>query len=251
MKYAENDHHYALKKANKIKGIRLLGGKCFVCKESDIHLMEFHHDNKNKENSISQILDRRWSNLKLEINKCKLLCSNCHAEYHCNSVGKRAKNKIKVLKILGISKCSKCGYEGKNFASLDFHHQDPKIKSFNISKRIKEITLKEIMDESKKCLVVCKNCHKKDHNDIERFNKLKSLIEYKIANPNEKPPEYNKDQIWELYSDGKSLMDICKIMKCKHGTMAFIIQQLRKKNSLEYRDHRVERNRKLKNERFF
>jgi len=238
MKYTEQEHKYALRKSNKIRGINLLGGKCIVCGEENIHVLEFHHDEKNKENSISQIVDYRWSILEKEIKKCQLLCSNCHAEYHCNGEGGASKRKIQILKTLKIFKCSKCGYEGKNFSSLDFHHQDPKTKSFKISKRIDRITLEEILSESEKCIIVCKSCHKKEHFDIETFNRLWPLIEYKIQNPKEKPSEYDKDAIWKLYQEKKCLSDICKIIGCKHGTIAYIIKQLRERHGMEFKDHR-------------
>lgn len=246
MKYTERDHAYALKKANRIRGINILGGKCNLCNENDIHLLEFHHNDRNKEKSISQILNRRWSVLILEIKKCKLLCANCHAEYHCFNMGKRSKIKTKILKILGISKCSSCGYEGKNFASLDFHHINSKNKSFCVSKNIKELKIKEILDESKKCKIICKNCHKKTHNDFSRFNKLKLLIEYKIKHPNEKPSEYDKNKIWKLYEEGKSIGCICEMMGCKNGTITYIIQQLRTKNGMTFKDHRSGRKWKIK-----
>jgi hypothetical protein len=259
MYYTEEEHRYAIRKAKKIRGIRLLGGRCSICSMSNIHLLEFHHDDKNKESSISQILDYRWSNLEKEIKKCKLLCANCHAEYHCNSKGGgiSVKNKNKILKLLNISKCSKCGYSGSNFASLDFHHENQETKGFGIAdgikgvKGIKDIplTFKDILYESKKCLVICKNCHKKQHFDIKSFNKLLPLIKYKIQNLKEKPPEYNKNKIWKLYKNGKKLSDICRIIGCKSGTLTCIIQQLRTKNGMDFKDHRSGRKwkKKIKN----
>lgn len=61
------------------------GGKCEICgynKCSDA--LEFHHeDPSQKEFSLSDrnlILD--WQAIKLELDKCKLVCANCHREVH-------------------------------------------------------------------------------------------------------------------------------------------------------------------------
>lgn len=36
-----------------------------------------------KEFTVSQMLDRKWSILATELDKCDLLCFNCHMEEHC------------------------------------------------------------------------------------------------------------------------------------------------------------------------
>jgi hypothetical protein len=46
--------------------------------------MTFHHrDAVTKEFSVSQMLDRSWEVLRPELDKCDLLCFNCHMEEHC------------------------------------------------------------------------------------------------------------------------------------------------------------------------
>jgi hypothetical protein len=46
--------------------------------------MTFHHrDPETKEFTVSQMLDRAWSVLVTELDKCDLLCFNCHMEEHC------------------------------------------------------------------------------------------------------------------------------------------------------------------------
>lgn len=45
--------------------------------------LEFHHINsKEKDFGISFNLSRTIDDLKKEVDKCILLCSNCHAEVH-------------------------------------------------------------------------------------------------------------------------------------------------------------------------
>lgn len=70
--------------------IKLMGGKCMVCGyNSHLEAMDFHHINpEKKEYGISQIMNKAITNktlltfLKKEIEKCILLCSNCHSELH-------------------------------------------------------------------------------------------------------------------------------------------------------------------------
>jgi hypothetical protein len=67
--------------------IKQKGGKCEICSiQSDIvSLYELHHrDPTVKEFNISKGIGRSYGNdrLQKEINKCHLLCSNCHKEVH-------------------------------------------------------------------------------------------------------------------------------------------------------------------------
>jgi len=231
--YTENEHRYALRKANKIRSINLLGKKCIKCGEKNIHVLEFHHDNKEKENSISQILDSRWSLLKKEVSKCVLLCCNCHAEFHCNNARKRSRRKKRILLILGIFKCQKCGYRGNNPASLDFHHLNDKTKKFSISKNIMELKIQEIMEETNKCKILCKNCHHMEHFDLNKFNEMKELIDYKIDHHKEKTMPLNKISIWKMYNSGIPQKNIAKHFGVGSGTISHIISLI-KENSRKY-----------------
>jgi hypothetical protein len=77
------EKRYILKWAKKLKAIELLGGKCEDCDESRPWILSFHHkDPSEKEFEINDIKEQKWSVIKKEILKCKLLCSNCHHEIH-------------------------------------------------------------------------------------------------------------------------------------------------------------------------
>lgn len=58
--------------------------------------------------------------------------------------------------------CQCCGYNNCNHA-LDFHHIDPKTKSFGIAKQRRTKVNKKILEELDKCVLVCSNCHREIH----------------------------------------------------------------------------------------
>lgn len=59
--------------------------KCIHCGESDITTLDFHHRDPNrKDMSLSQAVHNGWSMERIlrEIEKCDLLCANCHMRWH-------------------------------------------------------------------------------------------------------------------------------------------------------------------------
>ena len=72
----------------KIKklAVEYKGGSCEICGYNKyIGALEFHHkDPTQKDFSISRKGHTiAWSKVKKEIDKCQLLCANCHRELHC------------------------------------------------------------------------------------------------------------------------------------------------------------------------
>ena len=67
----------------KLRAIEYKGGKCQRCGyDRCINAMDFHHvDPSQKEIRIGGST-RSWAKLKTELDKCVLLCANCHREFH-------------------------------------------------------------------------------------------------------------------------------------------------------------------------
>jgi transcription elongation factor Elf1 len=58
--------------------------------------------------------------------------------------------------------CEHCGET--HIACLDFHHKDPATKDIVLAHAVKQgWSYERIMDEVKKCVVLCSNCHRKVH----------------------------------------------------------------------------------------
>ena len=57
--------------------------------------------------------------------------------------------------------CAVCGEIHP--ACLDFHHKNPEVKGFTISKSIKaRFAIARIKREIDKCILLCANCHRKE-----------------------------------------------------------------------------------------
>ncbi len=87
-KRCSGKYHMARKREElKIKAVVYLGGKCQICGYSRCYAaLEFHHrDPSKKDFGIAyKGAVRAWEIVKKELDKCDLLCSNCHKELHFN-----------------------------------------------------------------------------------------------------------------------------------------------------------------------
>lgn len=75
------------KDAIKIRAVIYKGGCCELCGYANcLKALEFHHiDPSKKIFSISGSHCRKWESIRAELDKCQLLCSNCHKESHCST----------------------------------------------------------------------------------------------------------------------------------------------------------------------
>jgi len=80
------DHYKTLEKRRKDRElpVKYLGGKCKRCGfDEDIDILQFHHlDPCDKRFNISERLYKGFEFVQAELNKCVLLCLNCHKIVH-------------------------------------------------------------------------------------------------------------------------------------------------------------------------
>lgn len=91
--------------------------------------------------------------------------------YECMPDGiqlKRGDFLTKIKKLRG-GKCERCGYNTTQKA-LEFHHLDPSKKDFTISNAC--FKLENAINESKKCILLCANCHRELHAGIWDIGEL-------------------------------------------------------------------------------
>ena len=81
---------YSKKKADRIRCISAYvkdikkNMQCSVCKNNDFRVLEFHHYGDDKEFNVADGIRHGFSKERIlaEINKCEVLCANCHRILH-------------------------------------------------------------------------------------------------------------------------------------------------------------------------
>ena len=227
----KNEVKYILKWAKRIKAINVLGGKCNACGEDDHYVLDFHHKNPIKKDfQISLVgIHKSWKSIELEIEKCILLCRNCHTKFHnLNIQSNRKKIRKQLFEYKGTFLCEECGYEDKDGIALDFHHM--KNKLFNISDKIgssfgyyskKDFSLTDaLIQEIDKCKVLCRNCHVKKHIDKEKQKKFEYHIFEKI-NTMKENKRVDVEKILELRKQGLSTQKIGNILGYNRSTVDY------------------------------
>lgn len=68
--------------------------------------------------------------------------------------------------LVGDVACERCG-ESRRWR-LEFHHRDPREKLYKIGTlRNQSVSDEEILSELAKCIVLCANCHKDIHHEMD------------------------------------------------------------------------------------
>ena len=81
-------------------------------------------------------------------------CKRCRTE----AVARwRRKAKRKLVEAAGGS-CALCGYD-RSTSALHFHHLDPALKSFGIAMKGHTRSMDKLVEEARKCILLCANCH--------------------------------------------------------------------------------------------
>jgi transcription elongation factor Elf1 len=128
----------------KMTVVEKFGGKCCICGyDKCINALEFHHlDKKLKEEKPSYIIMRwSWEKVKKELEKCILVCSNCHKELHFSEIditpGKFFKPWIDKI----------CEYCHKDYETKDVEQKYCSPTCWSLSNRKVERPTKEILKE--------------------------------------------------------------------------------------------------------
>ena len=88
----------------------------------------------------------------------------------------RKNTKDRMVKSMGGC-CQICGYN-RSQKALEFHHINPNEKEFSFGKlRANPQGVNTLIEELKKCIMLCSNCHKEVH-----YNGLDIPKEYAILN---------------------------------------------------------------------
>ena len=106
-------------KNKKLYAVKAFGGKCCICGyDKCSEALDFHHIDKNEKEGQPSYIIMRWSfeRAKKELEKCILVCANCHREIHAKEKEGMSLDTKRYLKPWLEKNCNCCGkkYNTKN-----------------------------------------------------------------------------------------------------------------------------------------
>lgn len=148
---------------------------CRNCTESDPACLDFHHlSSADKEMAVNKMVPYGYSksDIEAEMEKCEILCANCHAKEHVSAPEARvmaegAQTRVERLRQWAYEYkrtrgCQRCPETDPVY--LQFHHVSE--KHAGVSEMIANGEPEsDIRAEVEKCIVLCANCHRKEHYD--------------------------------------------------------------------------------------
>ena len=111
-----------------------------------------------------------------EYRKANALCSQCDSphlpglkmcEKHREIMNERTRTRKKSIRdwyenYKKSHPCVRCGFS--DYRALQFHHTDPSQKEFTIGDAVLQgKSIRQLMTEIDKCIVLCANCHRIEH----------------------------------------------------------------------------------------
>ena len=91
--------------------------------------------------------------------------TECKACMNTRNIARLTRVKIELVNYKG-GKCELCGYS-KNIKALEFHHKNAIEKDFSIAS-VKNHSIENLKPEVDKCMLVCANCHREEHDRLWR-----------------------------------------------------------------------------------
>ncbi|MCU4972228.1 hypothetical protein OB955_05700 [Halobacteria archaeon AArc-m2/3/4] len=136
---------------------------CSRCGVDTVACLDFHHiDESSKEMAVGRMVTYGYGKdaLRDELEKCAVLCANCHRMAHYTPPDHERRRWVLEQK-RDSGGCERC--EESNPVCLDFHHVSDK-KEDSIAKLVSDGRTKErIRTEIERCCILCANCHRKEH----------------------------------------------------------------------------------------
>ena len=142
-------------------------------------VMDFDHRDPTKKSfnvmsGRAMLMSR--SRLIAEIEKCDIVCANCHAvrTYKWLLTRDRAalgaslrleekrrywRGHAKLLEQLRDVSCADCGLRFPSYV-MQFDHRDSSDKNYTVTRMIGRAGRAKILEEAAKCDIVCTNCHR-------------------------------------------------------------------------------------------
>lgn len=137
---------------------------CQNCGEDDAAVLDFHHrEPGDKKMPVGKMITYGYGKEKLlnEIQKCEVLCSNCHRKNHYDrSRASQLRQSVQEIK-RSSDGCSRSVESDPR--TLVFHHAGNE-KRATVAEMISDGKSKQkIVAEIQRCVILCSNCHRKEH----------------------------------------------------------------------------------------
>jgi hypothetical protein len=216
----------------KIRAIMYLGNTCGSCQEDNVHRLTFSYLKYSPYNlNVTKLIrSSSWSSIRVELDKCELLCYNCHIAKkvslteETDDTKRRKIIKRYHLKLKGDNGCAKCSYNECDEA-LDFYHTG-EYKGFSIgSKRMSKSNVEEVSEEISKCDIYCRNCRMEAQTDVAFFEENILMIFERIAEYKELT-KIDRDKILKLHMLGLKQIQIANLLKCSKSRISEIFKEL-------------------------
>lgn len=187
--YANTDHRIETKERRRQElkqwfyEIKRDECECRECGEARPPALDFHHQN-DKTKDVSAMVNDGYGKdrIRAEINRCVVLCSNCHRKEHYEepvvpagtdtdtleaaipTATKHERRRIRRAWLaaykLENGGCNRCSESAP--ACLDFHHSSE--KTMRVAQMVSfGHSLVEIRREIERCELLCSNCHRNEH----------------------------------------------------------------------------------------
>jgi hypothetical protein len=180
----------------KERVVLFMGGKCVKCGLQTDHyeVYDCHHINyEEKEFNVTTMFGKKWEIVVLELNKCILLCANCHGSLtkqisRAKPISYKGQERYRrkqdahqqrCIDYIG-GRCQICGLVTEDYACYDFHHIDQTTKLYNIGVLINKDWDTVVKPELDKCGLLCANCHREIH--AGRYDSIDLVTSQRIGN---------------------------------------------------------------------
>jgi hypothetical protein len=142
-------------------------------------VMDFDHRDPTKKSfnvmsGRAMLMSR--SRLMAEIEKCDIVCANCHAartyrwlltldrplsgtSRRIEEMRRRWREHAGLLEQLRDVPCADCGLRFPSYV-MQFDHRDSSDKRYTVTRMIGRAGRQKILEEAAKCDIVCANCHR-------------------------------------------------------------------------------------------
>ncbi len=135
---------------------------CSRCEIDNVACLDFHHvETATKGMAVGKMVTYGYGKERLrdEIEKCVVLCANCHRKTHYVQPTRERRQWIHYRK--RERGCTRC--EESDPGCLDYHHDDA-TKVASVTKLVADDRPKaRIRAEIERCRVLCANCHRTEH----------------------------------------------------------------------------------------